>query len=162
MPPTSLVNIVFLSLVKKNSLQNATYMSQRIQNDIIYIIGSAIPNTVLKHVNKAKYFSILAVETMNISDIEQLYIYLIYISYANSQPVLREDYIGFIALDKSNAKNIADQMMSSLQEWDLNKLIRQGYDGTMAGHISGVQEIERDIYKKAVFIQYVSHRLIWC
>lgn len=147
----------------KNSPKNATYMSHRIQNDIISIIGTVITNTILKRVKKANCFSILADETMDISGIEQLSICLRYVSYENSQPVIREDFIGFVALDHLDAKSIADKIISSLQEWDLdlNKLIGQGYDGasTMAGHISGVQKRVRDIHKKAVFIHCASHRL---
>jgi len=76
---------------------------------------------------------------------------------------LKEDFIGFIALDKLDAESIAYKILSSLESWgfDLNKLVGQGYDGasTMAGHISGVQKRIKDLHKKAVFVHCASHRL---
>lgn len=118
---------------------------------------------ILKRVKEAECYSILADETMDIVGIEQLSICLKYVTYENNQTVIKEDFVGFISLEKLDSESISNKIISSLQEWglDLNKLVGQGYDGasTMAGHVSGVQKRIRDKYKKAVFVHCASHRL---
>jgi len=147
----------------KNSAKNASYMSHRIQNELISTIGSVICNMILKRVNEAECYSLLADETMDIAGIEQLSICLKYVTYENNQAVIKEDFVGFISLEKLDSESISNKIISNLQEWglDLNKLVGQGYDGasTMAGHVSGVQKKIRDKYKKAVFVHCASHRL---
>ncbi|KAL4122488.1 hypothetical protein QTP88_014810 [Uroleucon formosanum] len=120
----------------KNSAKNASYMSHRIQNELISIIGNVICNMILKRVKEAECYSILADETMDIAGIEQLSICLKYVTYENNQAVIKEDFVGFISLEKLDSESISNKIISSLQEWglDLNKLVGQGYDGasTMA------------------------------
>lgn len=110
----------------------------------------------MNRVKNAECFSVLADETMDIQGVEQLSICLRYVFYENNQPVLKEDFVGFIALEKLDTESIAYKILSSLKSWglDLNKLVGQGYDGasTMAGHISGVQKRIKDLHKKAVFV----------
>lgn len=69
--------------------------------------------------------SVLADETMDIQDVEQLSICLRYIFYENNQPVLKENFVGFIVLDKLDAETIAYKELSSLENWGLhlNKLV---------------------------------------
>lgn len=128
----------------KNSAKNASCMSHRIQNELISTIGSVICNMILKRVNEAECYSLLADETMDIAGIEQLSICLKYVTYENNQAVIKEDFVGFISLEKLDSESISNKIISNLQEWglDLNKLVGQGYDGasTMAGHVSGVQK----------------------
>lgn len=128
----------------KNSAKNASYMSHRIQNELISTIGSVICNMILKRVNEAECYSLLADETMDIAGIEQLSICLKYVTYENNQAVIKEDFVGFISLEKLDSESISNKIISNLQEWglDLNKLVGQGYDGAsaMAGHVSGVQK----------------------
>jgi len=97
---------------------------------------------ILKQVNEVKWYSILLDEILDIAWIEQLSIYLKYITYENNQTVIKEDYVGFIAFEKLDSRVISNKINSSLQEWslNLNKLVGKGYDGasTMAGHVSGV------------------------
>jgi len=147
----------------KNSAKNASYMSHRIQNELISIIGSVICNIILKCIKEAECYSILVDETMDIAGIEQLSICIKYVTYENNQTVVKKDFVGFISLEKLDSESISNKIISSLQEWglDLNKLVGQGYAGasTMAGHVSGVQKRIRDKYKKPVFVHYASHRL---
>lgn len=71
---------------------------------------------------------------------------------------MKEDFVGFIALNKIDAKSIAFKIISSLVKWglDLNKLVGQGDDGasTLAGHVSSVQK-RIQIYIKKQFLSFV-------
>lgn len=105
----------------------------------------------------------LADETMDICGIEQLSICIRYILFENGSPIVREDFLGFIALNKLDAESISNEIIKSLLDWgfDLNKLIGQGFDGaiTMSGHINGVQKRIRDKYIKAIYVHCSSHKL---
>jgi len=52
--------------------RNASYLSRRMQNLIIFLMGDAIQKQKLSDISQCKYFSILADETTDISQIEQL------------------------------------------------------------------------------------------
>lgn len=56
----------------KNSAINASFMSHRIKNELIRVIGSVICNMILKRVQEAECYSIFVDETMNIVGIQQL------------------------------------------------------------------------------------------
>lgn len=53
--------------------------------------------------------------SMNILGIEQLLICSRNVYYENNQAVIREDFLGFIALEMLNAEIISNNIISSLQ-----------------------------------------------
>ncbi|KAL4142518.1 hypothetical protein QTP88_004962 [Uroleucon formosanum] len=132
----------------KNAPKNATYLSHRIQNNFITIFGTVISNIILEQIKKAVCYSVLADKTMDICGTEQMSICIRYTFNENELTTMREDFLGFIALNKLDAESISNTIIESLLNWslDLNKLIGQGYDGasTMSGHISGVQKRIQD------------------
>jgi len=97
---------------------------------------------ILKCEKEAECCTILAHETMDIAEIEQLSIFLKYVTYENNQTVINEVFVGFISLEKLDPESISNKIIFKLQEWglDLSKLVGQGYDyaSTMGGHVSGV------------------------
>lgn len=73
------------------SSSNATYISKRIQNEIIDLCKEEIQETIINNVKKAKYFAIIFDETTDISATEQLSLSLRYLK----NNVIREDFILF-------------------------------------------------------------------
>ena len=51
---------------------NASYLSWKVQNQIIYLIGDATQKQILSDISRCKYFSILADKTTDVSQTEQL------------------------------------------------------------------------------------------
>ena len=51
---------------------NALYTSKSIQNEMIDVIGSAIEAQIIKEIQAAKFFKILADEVTNCSNLEQV------------------------------------------------------------------------------------------
>lgn len=98
----------------------------------------------MEQIKKSEFYSVFADETMDICGTEQLSLWVIYTFIENRLPTMRENYLGFIALNKLDAESISNVIISSLINWalDLNKLIGQGYDGasTKAGFIRRVQK----------------------
>lgn len=76
---------------------------------------------------------------------------------------IREEFIGFVELTKTDAETIAQSILSCMELWglDITKLRGQGYDGAsvMSGHVSGVQSRIREVSPKAVYVHCRSHNL---
>ncbi|CAG4944875.1 unnamed protein product [Colias eurytheme] len=74
----------------KNS-SNATYISKRIQNEIIELCKEDIQETIINNVKEAKYFAVIFDETTDISATEQLSLSLRYLK----NNIIREDFVTF-------------------------------------------------------------------
>ena len=120
--------------------RNATYVSPRIQNEIIDIIGkNIIQKSILEQIRMAKYFSIMVDEvTSHNTEVMPLCI-----RFVDSDKNIREEFIQFSTLVRVTGEAIATQICSDLKKLDLDiKNIRgQGYDGAsnMSSDRTGVQ-----------------------
>ena len=56
----------------ETSPRNALYTSKTIQNEMIDVIGSAIEDQIIDEIQAAKFFTILADEVTNCSNLEQI------------------------------------------------------------------------------------------
>lgn len=140
------------------------YTSHRVQNDLINICGSIIQETIVKEANECEAFSLLADETADISGKEQMSLGIRYIKKdADDGCMTKEEFIGFVELEKLDAGSVADAILQFTEKLGLEmpKLIGLGFDGcsTMAGKESGVQQRIRAKYPKAVYFHCASHRL---
>lgn len=76
---------------------------------------------------------------------------------------IREEFIGFVELTKTDAETISQSILFCMEQWglDITKLRGQGYDGAsvMSGHVSGVQSRIREVSPKAVYVHCRSHNL---
>lgn len=146
--------------------RNAKYTSVRVQNELIGLSEEVVRDDIVKAANQSNGFSIIADETADISGTEQLSIGVRFVEFQEQQhdsATIREEFLGFIPLEKMDAATIADTIVNKSQQFglNLNKLHGQGYDGcsTMAGKDNGVQARIRSTYPKAVFVHCSSHRL---
>lgn len=146
----------------KNAPKNATYISHRIQNELIEISATVLRHDLIEKVKSNEVFSILADETMDTSGTEQLSLGVRY--FDKTENCIKEDFLGFTPLkDGLDAETVANAITSTLKTWglNLNNAVGQGYDGcsTMAGHVTGVQKRINDEYPMALFFHCSSHRL---
>ena len=147
-----------------NSPRNATYLSPEIQNEVIEVSASIVEQHIASKVNKAPCFSVLADETMDVAGTEQLSVCLRYVNDDSpKQPILREDFVGFVPLASQTAENLADDILlhCSKLRVDMKKCVGQGYDGAaaMSVRLNGVQARIRRRYPKARYVHCASHRL---
>jgi len=56
---------------------------------------------------------------MDICGTEQMSICIRYTFIENQSPTMREDFLGFIALNKLDAENISNVIIKSLLDWGL-------------------------------------------
>jgi hypothetical protein len=121
--------------------RNVTYLSPASQNEVINVIGYDIIRTnLITEVKKARFFSILADE-VSCHNREYLALCLRFVDEACD---IREEFVAFIQLSRVRATDIANAIISTVEELGLSlqDLRGQGYDGasTMSGEKSGVQK----------------------
>ena len=93
---------------------NATYTSKEIQNQVISICGDIIQNRLLDKIHKAKFFSVIADQATDSSNVEQLSINVCFLE--NSEP--QEKFLGFQeCIFGTTGEAIADNILSKLTDW---------------------------------------------
>ena len=122
----------------KHARKNASYLSPDIQNELIHLAGLEIKEAILYRAQSSKWFSILADECTDVATHEQMSILCIrFVDEESSEPIIREEFLGFVKLDRADAVSISEAIIGFLKEnnLDMNNLRGQGYDGAsvMAG-----------------------------
>ncbi|XP_050066583.1 52 kDa repressor of the inhibitor of the protein kinase-like [Aphis gossypii] len=143
---------------------NAMYTSPQIQNEIITIFGELIQSEIVKQISKSSFFSVLADETTDISQIEQFSVSIRYLD--EESMIVRENFSAFIPVQDVTGEGLTNTLLETLKNLRLNleKMRGQGYDGaaTMSGAFNGVQVIVRKKYPKALYTHCISHSLNLC
>nr|XP_047141045.1 52 kDa repressor of the inhibitor of the protein kinase-like [Hydra vulgaris] len=129
--------------------KNATYRSKTTQNELINICNDIIVSKLKCRVKKAKFFSILAEEASDVSNMEQMPLVL---RFVNDNCGICELFFGFIPCNSGlSGEAIASQILNSIKDLGLEMkfCVGQGYDGAgnMAGICSGAA------VRKKLFIQ---------
>ena len=145
------------------SPRNALYTSKTIQNEMIDVIGSAIEDQIIHEIQTAKFFTILADEVTDCSNLEQL---SIVIRFVDSDKNIREDFLGFITVERITGESLATALLSWLESRniDISYCRGQGYDGAsnMSSSIAGVQARIRSVSPMAFYTHCQSHQLNLC
>ena len=106
-----------------------------------------------------KIFSVLADEVSS-HNVEHLPICL---RFVDGECNIREEFIGFVKLERVRAVDIADAIIHTIENLGLSVqyLRGQGYDGaaTMSGERSGVQARIRERQPKALYTHCAGHSL---
>ena len=142
---------------------NALYTSKTIQNQMIIICGDIIRNKLLEKIQKAGFFSVIADETTDTANDEQLSISIRFVDCGSPC----EKFLTFHECQSGvSGEAIADDILTKLVEWQLQpQLLRgQAYDGAgaMAGKSKGVASRIHSKYPKALYTHCASHRLNLC
>ena len=80
--------------------QNAKYISKTILNELICVTGEWITQTIVSEIKKARFFTVLADETADISNTEQMSIVL---RYVDNECNIKEDFIQFTSCRSEQA-----------------------------------------------------------
>ena len=140
--------------------RNASYISPQVQNDIISACNSVLQRSIIAEVNEARFFSLLADETTDVSRKEQLTVCL---RYVHPDFTIRERFLCFAEAPDLTGMGLSVQLLRILREChiDTNNMVGQGYDGAaaMSGHMNGVQKHIREQCPSAVYVHCASHSL---
>lgn len=147
----------------ETSPMNALYTSKTIQNEMIELVGNAVQDRIIKEVNEAKFFTILADEVTDCSNVEQV---SLVIRFVDNDKNIREDFLGFLAVECITGECLATELLCWLQSHHIDVAFcrGQGYDGAsnMSSSISGVQARIRSVSPLAFYTHCQSHQLNLC
>ena len=136
------------------------YDSPEIQNEIINIMSQQIVRDIAFEVREADFFSILADETADISNREQLVICL---RWVDDKLQVHEEMVGLYQIENTGAEMIASSIKDALIRLNISiqKCRGQTYDGAsaMAGRKTGVQARIKDEQPKALFNHCHGHMI---
>ena len=139
------------------------YCGKNIANEFISLMGIEVVNQIVLQIQKAKYFSIIADCTPDISHTKQLSITIRYVNISNEKVEICERFLGFIPVLDSSDKGLSDLILEVLSKnnLDLKNCRGQGYDNgaNMKGKHSGVQKRILDQNPLAVFLPCGCHSL---
>jgi len=114
--------------------RNASYLSRRVQNQIISLMGDAIQKQILSDISQRKYFSKLVDEMTDVSQTEQLNLSAQFIKDTKTH----EEFLCFVPVSSTTGKDLASTIPTQLSQLGLNleHTRGQGYDG--ASSMSGI------------------------
>lgn len=142
------------------------YMSPKIQNELISIIGSKVRTRILECIKQSKYYAIILDGTTDVTHIEQMCLVLRYVHLdkVNNEWAINERFIKFS--DISSAKTgllISNAALTELESLNLDSddMRGQGLDNgaPMIGKNIGVQKRIRDQNPRAFFNPCGNHSL---
>ena len=139
--------------------RNASYLSWRVQNQIISLMGNAIQKQIVSDISQCKYFSILADETTGVSQAEQLSLSVRFIKDTK----VHEEYLCSVPVSSTTGNDLAFTIVTQLSQLGLNleHIRSQGYDGAsnMGGIYRGVQARVKELYPLAMYTHCCKHVL---
>ncbi|GBO21990.1 repressor of the inhibitor of the protein kinase [Araneus ventricosus] len=152
----------------KNQLMNSggrsMHTSSFIQNEIINTIGHLIKSQIVRNVRKSIFYSVLADETTDISQIEQFSLCVRYVEDQSYK--IREDFVTFVPVFDVTGTGLDNTVLETLSilGLDLKKKRGKRYDGaaTMRGQFRGVQASIKEKLPLALYTHCSSHILNLC
>ena len=136
------------------------YISHEMQNEMLKVMALQILREVAARIQRSTFFSIMADETTDMSNREQLVICL---RWVDDDLVPHEDFIGMQKVERIDAETIKSVILDVLVRMNLamQKCRGQCYDGcsTMAGRKGGVAAMIKEIEPRALFTHCYGHAL---
>ena len=127
---------------------------------MISIVGAEIKKKIIKEIQTAKYFSLLADEVTDCGNLEQL---SVVIRFVDGDKQIREEFLGFITVERITGEALSTALLSWLEEHEID-IRGQGYDGasSMSSNSVGVQARIRQVCPLALYTHCQSHQLNLC
>jgi len=136
---------------------NASYLSWRVQNQIISLMGDAIQKQILSDISQCKFFSILADETTDVSQTEQLSFSVRFIKDTKRT----KNFCALFQFLQQQAKILHLRFSPNYLGLNLEHMRGQGYDGAsnMSEKYRGVQARVNELYPLAMYTHCCNHVL---
>jgi hypothetical protein len=125
------------------------YTNREFRNEIIDTINHIIVKKLVCKINQSKHScTFLAIETCDISGVEQFSLYVRY--FDNRTNILREDFLKFVLVVDVCGKNLAKVLLDT------------GRASVMQEKFNRVQAIVKESYPLALYLHSSSHSLSLC
>ncbi|XP_015376839.1 PREDICTED: 52 kDa repressor of the inhibitor of the protein kinase-like [Diuraphis noxia] len=132
---------------------NSTYLSYRIQNEIIDAAGKQITTNIVQRVNKSRYFSVIADESTDVSGIEQFSICARFVDKMDVYKI-REDFLCFIPVEDVTGKGLANTFLTMMEKIGINLANMRGQ-----AEFDGCAAKVRKLYPEAIYVYCANHNL---
>ena len=144
-------------------LNNRNYLSHDIVNEMITLMGNTLLRKKLDNIRKAVWYSIIADETRDISNSEQL---AICIRWVSPDYVIHEDLIGLVHVPSTESTTLSVAIKDILVRCilPLDQCRGQAYDGAanMMGQLQGVATLLEKEQPSAIRVHCLAHCLNLC
>ena len=118
----------------ETSPRKALYISKTIQNEMIDVLGSSIENQILHEIRTAKFFTILADEVTDCSNLEQV---STVIRFVDRDKNIREDFLGSITAECITGESLTTALFSWLESRNIDVAFCKGQQGLFQHIASG-------------------------
>lgn len=150
----------FLKKYLETAPRNATYMSNRIQNDLIASLHNVMLKSIAAEIGGNKV-SIMADETSDCGHHEQLAVVVRYFCDKKNRPV--ERFLTLKRLLSMDARTIFDTLSEVIHQMNIDweSIIAVCFDGAsaMSGAVSGVQALFKQKNKNIHYVHCYAHCL---
>jgi hypothetical protein len=149
----------------RSAAANASYTSPRIQNEILEACNKIIVAKLVKRVNDADFFTVMADETTDIRGLEQMSVAVRFVEEESpgGNFTVREEFLNFVPVTDMRGQALAETITGYLKKVGINleKMRGQGYDGAsaMSGKFRGCAAVIQQSYPKALYLHCASHSL---
>ena len=127
---------------------------------MIGVSGSVIEDQIIVEIQPTKFFTILADEVTDSSNLEQV---SIVIRFVDGDQHIKVDFLNFITVERITGEFLANVLLSWLESHNTNVSFYrgQGYDraSKMSSSTAGVQAWIRSVSPMAFYIHCQSHQL---
>lgn len=150
-------------LDEKSWVHEKKYQSPEIINEMIEIMAHDVLRSLLSDIKSRRWFSLMADETRDVSNREQLVLCLRWVS---DNYEVHEDQVGLAQLDNTTAKLIYESLKVCLLSLGIpfEKCRGQAYDGArnFQGHVSGVAKRFKNDNDAAISVHCLAHCVNLC
>ena len=152
---SNLTLLLRLVLEEEKWVQDNRYHSPEVINELTEIMGHTVLRSILQNMFSQHWFALLADETRDVSNLEQL---VLGISWVSDSYEINEDMVGLIQLNDTTAANIYKCLKDSLVSLGFQ------FDGASSfrGHVSGVRRRFQDDNPAAGPVHCLAHCVNLC
>ena len=141
-----------------------TYLSKRIQNELICLVAQCTTDAIVERVRRAKYYAVIMDCTPDVSHNEQLSVLLRIVNCELTKGVsIHEHFMGFLLADDTTGQGLLQLFLGHLEKLglDLSNCRGQSYDNgsNMQGKTQGVQARMLQLNPKSLCVPSGSHTL---
>ena len=144
-------------------MQNSTYISPKIQNEIVATCGDIIFEDITNRITKSGFFSVLTGETNDVAEMTQLSVCIRYVDNVEKEGYRVGEFHWLRACKRQDgSRNKSSHYQRPPQaHLDLGNLLEKGYDGPSSrkGHLGCCAALISMDYPSAIYVHCASHSL---